>query len=376
MLPLGAIRGSAQRTLCILLVFSACCAKSGAGSRTGLTGSEVEEAIGSEPLISTGSDAVAIADSLEGPDGSSLPLPQPPSKSRKRRSAPKPEPLAMALWTFFRRGSAGVAEGSVGALLSSVAAQVKAEPSWDDEDDDSIEGLINVELTEAAQVWAQELFWMWLLLAIGMGIVRHCNPEPVPPVDPAKTHMKEFMSRWQSGLFDCFSDTETCLCACCCFPVAWAETYSKIGLIKFLQGFLILLGLQVLARGQMNFLSMVCVFGSVLMRTLFRQNFRQKFGMPHGTLGVVFGDCMALLFCGCCAVAQESRQVNMAALVGHAAVVRPAASEVCLTTFSAEEALPTQASAPSAPPHEPPDANTVEATVVQDAAKPADGDAK
>eukprot|EP00930_Biecheleria_cincta_P006546 TRINITY_DN107572_c0_g1_i1.p1 TRINITY_DN107572_c0_g1~~TRINITY_DN107572_c0_g1_i1.p1 ORF type:complete len:355 (+),score=50.83 TRINITY_DN107572_c0_g1_i1:96-1160(+) len=152
-----------------------------------------------------------------------------------------------------------------------------------------------------------------------------------PPVDPNAdpTELKE----WSTGGMACFSDMPSCLCACCCLPVVWADNADMVGYLKFWIAFAAVL-----------FLRAACVwpavFGlayiiTIIIFTLFRRHLRRIFDMPGQDCGGLVCDYCFICCYMCCAVAQEARHIQDASRAGHASIQRPMVGEPVQATSRA-----------------------------------------
>jgi len=105
-----------------------------------------------------------------------------------------------------------------------------------------------------------------------------------------------------------------CFCAWCCAPLRLADTYSKkpSPIVKSFWAALVLIavlgGLQQLTMGFTG-LIMLC------MVVFCRQQIRRKYGIERG--GTTWcTDFISWIFCPCCTMAQEARQVDFVQPVG------------------------------------------------------------
>lgn len=127
------------------------------------------------------------------------------------------------------------------------------------------------------------------------------------------------LTQWSSGLFDCCQDPYIFLCACCCMPIRWADTMDMVGLMKFWTAFAFILVLQLCS--EIPFLG-ICWFGIIGVLAMHRQKLRGIFQIPgQGDGGTTVGDAFFVCCCMPCAVAQEARHVELAAKLGHEAVL-------------------------------------------------------
>lgn len=139
---------------------------------------------------------------------------------------------------------------------------------------------------------------------------------PWPEVD--ETLMaKEKLTSWSSGPFDCFQDATTCCWTLFCPGVRWAGNVDMVGLLSFWPAFLLFLLFELLA---MIPLGGCCLCGWIAVLTYYRNKLRVAFGMAGSNEPTtICGDCVFVTCCTCCAIAQEARHVEAAAIVNHEA---------------------------------------------------------
>jgi len=110
--------------------------------------------------------------------------------------------------------------------------------------------------------------------------------------------------------YDLFSfskcDTELVLCSFCCMCIRWPLTVEKTGMMSFWPAFLIFTCLE----GFSGILFGTLLILRVGMEIYFRQQLRQRYGLPQGDAGTCMMDCLAWSFCCCFAGAQEAKQVD------------------------------------------------------------------
>lgn len=119
------------------------------------------------------------------------------------------------------------------------------------------------------------------------------------------------------SLFACCDEPKLCLFTCCCAPVRWADTLRMVGMLSMVTGVCVFLGTELLGY--------VLPGGALIViavLTYCRQELRAKFDMPHSTCMTCVEDCCTYWWCGLCAITQEARQVELAAKVGHPAIVK------------------------------------------------------
>eukprot|EP01089_Gocevia_fonbrunei_P020566 TRINITY_DN76_c0_g1_i2.p1 TRINITY_DN76_c0_g1~~TRINITY_DN76_c0_g1_i2.p1 ORF type:complete len:104 (-),score=9.38 TRINITY_DN76_c0_g1_i2:205-516(-) len=96
------------------------------------------------------------------------------------------------------------------------------------------------------------------------------------------------MGDWQEGLFGCFSDIESCLCSCFCPCVQIGKNIEAVdgdGCVLW----------------AILYMFLPCIIGTVE-----RGKVRQKYSIE----GSVISDLFCSWCCGCCAMAQEAREIK------------------------------------------------------------------
>jgi len=174
----------------------------------------------------------------------------------------------------------------------------------------------------------KSMFWSALIQMIFLCCVAYFyrGARHAPSCEPALVEQSQDFSSWRFGLFSCFEDWQTCLCACCCSAIRWSDTISLVpGFVTFWTAFVVFIVLQYAESLLVMFSSsnvFTLVFGLLLWGVLVysRYQLRVRFGMEHGTCGIYIQDCLTYLCCWCCAVAQEARHVEDAIRHGHPAV--------------------------------------------------------
>jgi Cys-rich protein (TIGR01571 family) len=173
-------------------------------------------------------------------------------------------------------------------------------------------------------LWCLLSWAIWSLLALLISKVAF-GPEPdvvIDPEDPVKT--------WEEGHFECCRRPKICCCSFFCPAVQWANTMHLAGfqhmgtaliiylLLAFWNGFftpipgwdmdgdLYLTGTGWFPTG---------IYTSILM-LFFRQKLRSRVGRYADTTGSWFFDCCYVLWCPCCAIAQEAMVVQYSFQMG------------------------------------------------------------
>lgn len=152
------------------------------------------------------------------------------------------------------------------------------------------------------------------------------------------------LTQWSSGLCACFEDPYTCVWACCCPAVRWADTLDMVGMMKFWSAFALCTVLEFVMH--LPCLGLVWVVLCCVM-TYYRQELRGLFQIPRAG-GVV--DFALICCCMPCVLAQDARHVNMAAKLGHEAVLAQQPIKDLLEAVpKAEMATATESMAGTAP---------------------------
>lgn len=129
--------------------------------------------------------------------------------------------------------------------------------------------------------------------------------------------------QFKFGLCSCFEEPRLLLFAICCPMVRWADTLDKGNdhgsLLPFwhaLTPLLILLFayLFITLVIAWPFLGATAFFAIVGIEVFYRQRLRQRFGIAAFTPRILMIDIITWLFCPCCAIVQEAREVESACL--------------------------------------------------------------
>jgi Cys-rich protein (TIGR01571 family) len=117
------------------------------------------------------------------------------------------------------------------------------------------------------------------------------------------------------SLDHCFGHhANVCLCAWCCHPIRMADTYSKKPyplIASFWVALLIVCLVDGLVQVTLGYAWIVAICAAVY----FRQQLRQNYGLQTGGVTLAW-DCLFWSCCPCCAIAQESRQVEFVSKLG------------------------------------------------------------
>mmetsp|Transcript_69243 Transcript_69243/g.129267 ORF Transcript_69243/g.129267 Transcript_69243/m.129267 type:complete len:302 (+) Transcript_69243:87-992(+) len=118
----------------------------------------------------------------------------------------------------------------------------------------------------------------------------------------------------RQGHYDCLSHSETCLYSLLCPTVRWADSVSGAGLLRFWPAFwlfAVLMFLNMLAPGH----GQLGVFTGLGM-LYYRKALRDRLSLPTGFTDTCCKDCIFILCCPYCAIAQEARAVRRGRLDG------------------------------------------------------------
>merc|ERR1712085_71818 len=154
--------------------------------------------------------------------------------------------------------------------------------------------------------------WIFLILVL----VTCCYTRRFVPKERSEASRAE--ATLTAGHFNCLEDTRTCGCACCFPMVRWGDTMDQANVLSFWKGFA--MWAVVFALG--IFISLFffhIAFGWQIVQVLFlsaifvsRQELRKKLNLPAWQCPTCCFDCLFVMFCSCCAIAQEARVVNHA----------------------------------------------------------------
>ncbi|KAJ5088387.1 hypothetical protein N7456_012003 [Penicillium angulare] len=127
-------------------------------------------------------------------------------------------------------------------------------------------------------------------------------PQGPPTYQQANANSSDITQsrEWNYSLFDCCSPGALCLTSCCLPCLTYGKTQNRI---------------QDPSLGNYSYLNGSCavwgflgLFGSQwIMQTITRGEMRQKYGIE----GSCCGDCCVSLCCGCCALIQEEKEVEL-----------------------------------------------------------------
>jgi len=141
------------------------------------------------------------------------------------------------------------------------------------------------------------------------------------------------------NLFDCFSNMNECLCSCFCTSIRFADTYSSIGLGGFWCVWLQFWGLNVIVSFLGGFITQViyppppdaifnpqyqsnveeinnlfgCLFRGLIFGVWARGKLRKRLGDTGSANEKIAYDLLSWGCCPCCALTQESVEVDIAA---------------------------------------------------------------
>lgn len=137
-----------------------------------------------------------------------------------------------------------------------------------------------------------------------------------PSIDPEREYVD--FTKFASGPFDCLKDPKICLWSLFCPFIRFADNMSMLGIVGFWPALAIMAGAWLLN----SLLGGVLVWVASSFAWMgFRQKFRQRFDMEgQGKWSYYATDCLLYLACAPCAIAQEARQLDLAARADHEAV--------------------------------------------------------
>lgn len=127
--------------------------------------------------------------------------------------------------------------------------------------------------------------------------------------------------QFKFGLCNCFEEPRLLLFALCCPMVRWADTLDKGNdhgsLLPFWHAFTSLFSLLfaylfITLVIAWPFVGSAAFFAIVAIEVFYRQRLRQRFSIPAFTPRILMMDTITWLFCPCCAIVQEAREVESA----------------------------------------------------------------
>lgn len=166
-----------------------------------------------------------------------------------------------------------------------------------------------IELIISAAIWMT----LVLLAAIMYKRSARYSPEVGPkPLDPARTQSD--LTEWQSEWYQCYRYPEIFFWSCCCPCVRWAHTMDLLQFLDYWPAFFIFFILE--AMNQLTAFILIGVFLTMIL-VFYRQKTRKLFGIAnYGTCTGYTTDCLGLLCCWPCFIAQEAHHVAQAAKLG------------------------------------------------------------
>jgi len=209
-------------------------------------------------------------------------------------------------------------------LATRLEAFVSAPKSVPDEQEASIR---DDRIRRRARVWREYIFdglVSWVIwLALSLLVYNVAYPRPVPHASSDAT--TDLQATLDTGHFDCFSDTDTCLNASFCCGLRWADSQKALGVTGcgmdlkagpqafwvYFCFFMVSALLNVVIHGTLFF-----GFSTTVLLVWGRQQIRERFQMQYCTCWTVCIDCLYACWCPCCLIAQEARAVNAAYSTG------------------------------------------------------------
>lgn len=119
---------------------------------------------------------------------------------------------------------------------------------------------------------------------------------------------------FRHGLFQCMEDPRMSIFACICMPIRWGDTMRMGGMIPFWSATMMF----AMFTAMWSITCGLSLIVTIAMATMRRQEIRSLFGMTHGTAMSRAEDCCTYMWCSCCAVVQEARQLEAAYAAQHA----------------------------------------------------------
>lgn len=196
---------------------------------------------------------------------------------------------------------AGGPEAHTASFFEGAMHQIRATIGQVPEPDQAPEPKTQVDVVvEGFKLWV-----VWMVLALI--VVHTCYTRNFVPDEPSGDHAKHTL---ESGHFGCFADSRICVCSMLCPGIRWADTLSQASFMTFWAAFALWALLSLLNTAFTG----VAVGGLFTFVAIlyFRQQLRQKLNLPAWRCPTLCVDICFILFCSCCAIAQEARVVRQA----------------------------------------------------------------
>lgn len=126
------------------------------------------------------------------------------------------------------------------------------------------------------------------------------------PAEPEKVFTKDH--------FNCLADPRTCMNACICPWVRWADTISAAGLLKFWEAFWLF--------ALFALLDYTFGIAIALLLLFWRQKLRVELDLEHSDCATCTCDFCFACWCPCCLIAQEARVLNDACRIGRSIAIQ------------------------------------------------------
>lgn len=160
--------------------------------------------------------------------------------------------------------------------------------------------------------------FLWAALTSLVGVFYYQEKAHPPRLDPegvnVSLHDRDRLNRrrWRFGLFECCDAPSLCLFSFLCAPVRWADTMRMIGFLNYFSALGLVIALTLI--GFLTFgMGFIVLIGVMVM---YRQQLQAKFNIRANASK----DLPSFIFCPWCSIAQEARQVEEAYLARHPVV--------------------------------------------------------
>eukprot|EP00927_Polykrikos_kofoidii_P072411 TRINITY_DN6852_c0_g1_i2.p1 TRINITY_DN6852_c0_g1~~TRINITY_DN6852_c0_g1_i2.p1 ORF type:complete len:353 (-),score=36.46 TRINITY_DN6852_c0_g1_i2:107-1138(-) len=147
------------------------------------------------------------------------------------------------------------------------------------------------------------LLWV-AVMAMVAGLYAFVKPFP-PPQLPGDFSLVE--GEWQFPLCGCFEETNMCCFTFFLCPIRWADNMRMAGIMDFTTAMALSL-----CGFALTWVWSIAGIIVPLVLVCFRQKLRAKFNIPSDTCCILAHDLCTAVFCGCCMVIQEGRQLEQA----------------------------------------------------------------
>jgi len=205
------------------------------------------------------------------------------------------------------------------SFVRSAPAHEHKSPTWGELTDAKAFGLMS-----KSEIFGTFVIWLILYFSVAAyyqtNVRYYAPPAKQDKVEKSQENNFKDHEQFRFGLFECFKHGDVAFWSCCCPGIRWADTMSKLGIMRFWPAFCFLTSLYCLSF--IPIATICCYLVVVGYMAYHRQELRAKFNFEDQGTGACVSDCFTYMFCMSCAVAQDALQTREATRVDHPAIVR------------------------------------------------------